>query len=305
MYGAEKVWNRAIEQWAGEMTLEKGLSANTVEAYTHNVGDFAHWLCDSKSAKSPSEVEREDVEGYMVVLYELRHAPTTQARVLSALRAFFRHLRTNGEIDSLPTEFIASPKCGRALPDTLSTEEIDAMLSTIDTSTIAGKRDCAAVEMLYSCGLRVSELLSLKIDDVNFKEEFVRVVGKGNKQRLVPLSYEATSRLNDFLGVRHKLATELSADHIFLNQRGGKALSRMAVFTIVERAARIAGISKKISPHTLRHSFASHLLEGGADIRQVQELLGHENILTTEIYTHINASYLHTITEALPTSKHQ
>ncbi|MBQ8272258.1 MAG: tyrosine recombinase [Tidjanibacter sp.] len=298
-----KEWERLIEQWVRTMALERGLSRNTIDAYTHNVRDFADWLLHSVAPMSPSEVRREDIEGYMVTLYERRTTPTTQARTLCALRSFFKHLITERIISSSPTEHISAPKSGRSLPDTLSTEEIDAMLATIDTSTTAGKRDSAILEMLYSCGLRVSELTSLHTSDISLEEGFVRVVGKGRKMRLVPMSPEAISRLVAYYAVRHELVTELSADHIFINQRGGKALSRMAVFNVVERAARFAGIKKSISPHTLRHSFASHLLEGGADIRQVQELLGHSNIMTTEIYTHINTHQLHKIIDALPTPK--
>ena len=303
MSGVEKEWQKWSERWERQMTLERGLAANTTDAYTHNLRDFVEYLLSAVHPKSPSEVCREDVEGYLVALYERRTTPTTQARALSALRSFFRFLVSENIVESAPTNFITTPKCGRALPDTLSTEEIDAMLSTIDTSTIAGRRDSAILEMLYSCGLRVSELLSLRMNDLSLKEGIVRVVGKGGKMRLVPLSHEAERQLSLYFEVRPQFVTELSDNHIFLNQRGGKALSRMAVFNIVERAAAMAGITKNISPHTLRHSFASHLLEGGADIRQVQELLGHSNITTTEIYTHINTRHLHSVINSLPTSK--
>ena len=285
------------------MALERGLSPHTVESYTHNASDFAQWILSTRHPKSPSEVSREDVEGYLVVLYERRTAPTTQTRALSALRTFFKFLSAENIITSSPTDFIITPKCGRTLPDTLSTEEIDAMLATINLSTPAGYRDSAIVEMLYSCGLRVSELLGLRLNDVMIEDGVVRVTGKGRKMRLVPISHEAENRLTQYYDVRHTLVTEHSEDYIFLNQRGGKVLSRMAVFSIVERCAKLAGINKSISPHTLRHSFASHLLEGGADIRQVQELLGHADITTTEIYTHINTRHLHDIIASLPTGK--
>ncbi len=303
MSSAEKEWQKKIEDWRRQMALERGLSPNTVESYTHNIGDFSEWLLSTRKNTLPQDVSREDVEGYLVVLYERRTAPTTQARTLSALRTFFKFLSSEGAITSSPTDFILSPKCNRALPDALSTEEIDAMLATIDLSTPAGYRDSAIVEMLYSCGLRVSELLGLRLKDVIFEEGIVRVTGKGRKMRLVPISHEAEERLLLYYKVRHTLVTEYSEDYIFLNQRGGKVLSRMAVFSIVERCAKLAGINKNISPHTLRHSFASHLLEGGADIRQVQELLGHANITTTEIYTHINTRHLHNIISSLPSGK--
>lgn len=301
MSSVEKEWQMWSERWRRQMALERGLSANTVESYTHNLRDFSQWLCSRRRPKSPSEVTKEDVESYMVTLYERRTTPTTQARTLSALRSFFRFLISENIITTAPTDFISTPKCGRALPDTLSTEEIDAMLSTIDLSSIAGHRDRAILEMLYSCGLRVSELLSLRTNDVSLEEGTLRVVGKGRKMRLVPISHEAMRQLKLYLQTRPLFVTPLSEDYIFLNLRGGKVLSRMAAFTIVERAAKMAGITKSISPHTLRHSFASHLLEGGADIRQVQELLGHSNIVTTEVYTHINTRHLHSIINSLPT----
>lgn len=299
----KKQWQSWIEQWRRYMSLVRGLSKNTVEAYIHNATDFSLWLLSSPHPCTPQEVEREDVEAYMVTLYERHTTPTTQARTLSALRSFFAFLRLEGEVESSPTELITAPKCGRSLPDALSTEEIDAMLSSIDLSSVAGYRDRAIVEMLYSCGLRVSELISLRTSDVVQKEGYIKVMGKGRKQRLVPMSPAAEMQLDLYLAQRWELVTELSEDYIFLNQRGGKTLSRMAVFTIVERAAKMAGITKNISPHTLRHSFASHLLEGGADIRQVQELLGHASISTTEIYTHINTRHLHSVIEVLPTPK--
>ena len=300
---AAKEWEKRIEGWRRQMALERGLSSNTIEAYIHNLTDFSQWLLSQSDTKTPSNTSREDIEGYLVVLYERRTAPTTQSRALSALRTFFGYLNSEGLITTPPTDFILSPKCGRHLPDTLSTEEIDAMIATIDLATPSGYRDRAIVEMLYSCGLRVSELISLRMGDVILEDGVVRVMGKGRKQRLVPISHEAEQQLLLYYKVRPQLATDLSEDYIFLNQRGGMALSRMAVFTIVERCARHAGINKTISPHTLRHSFASHLLEGGADIRQVQELLGHANIATTEIYTHVTPKRLHSIIDALPTTK--
>lgn len=298
---ADKEWQIWVEKWRQQMTLERGLSKNTIEAYIHNIEDFAQWLLSSSHSCPPKEVSHEDVEGFMVVLYERHAAPSTQARTLSALRTFFGFLRMTGEMTTTPTDLILTPKCGRPLPDVLTTEEIDAIISAIDLSTVAGYRDRAIVEMLYSCGLRVSELTSLRTKDIIKEEGFLRVMGKGRKERLVPMSPAAETQLELYTSRRGELTTPLSEDYIFLNQRGGKALSRMAVFTIVERAAKLAGITKTISPHTLRHSFASHLLEGGADIRQVQELLGHASITTTEIYTHINTQHLHSIIDSLPT----
>lgn len=303
MGNAKKEWEKEIAEWQRQMRLERGLSVNTVAAYIHNISDFAGWLTKTDPELSPYEVAKEHIEGFMVELYERRAADTSQARALSALSTFFGFLVDCDKIASSPTDFVPSPKCARTLPDTLSVEEIDAMISTIDVSTPAGHRDRAAVEMLYSCGLRVSELTSLRLGDIFWEEGFVRVMGKGRKQRFVPISGEAMHQLRLYLECRSQMATEASGDSIFINRRGGKTLSRMSVFNIVERAARNAGIGKKISPHTLRHSFATHLLEGGADIRQVQELLGHENIMTTEIYTHLDVRHLKGVVEALPFEK--
>ena len=300
MGNAKKEWEKAIAAWERQMRLERGLSPHTVAAYTHNLADFAAWIATEAPSVEPCEVTKEHLEGFMVELYERRAADTSQARALSALRTFFGFLVECGKIESPPTDFVPTPKCARTLPDTLSLEEIDAMISTIDLSTPAGHRDRAIVEMLYSCGLRVSELTSLRLGDVFWEEGFVRVMGKGRKQRFVPVSGEAIHQLKLYLECRPQFLTEASGDSIFLNQRGGKAISRMSVLTIVKRAAEMAGIHKNISPHTLRHSFATHLLEGGADIRQVQELLGHENIVTTEIYTHLNIGHLKGVVNALP-----
>lgn len=303
MTNREKVWEKEIARWGQQMRLERGLSPHTIEAYTHNLHDFSLWIEESHRTPLPNEVQREDIESYMVALYERGTAPTTQSRALSALRTFFGFLVEKGSIDSPPTEGVISPKCGRPLPDVLTIDEIDAMLATIDLSTPSGHRDRAELEMLYSCGLRVSELTHLRLGDIFWEDGYVRVMGKRSKQRLVPISDEAMRCLRLWLQWRPLLATTLSEDYLFINQRGGKALSRMAVFSTVERAARQAGINKNISPHTLRHSFATHLLEGGADIRQVQELLGHENIATTEIYTHLNSQHLSEVIGALPTAK--
>lgn len=293
-------WEKTIESWGRHLRLERGLSVNTIAAYTANLSNFAAHLCSAPSTtKLPSEVTKGDIEEYMVVLYERRTTPTTQARNLSALRAFFRYLVFKGIMTDSPTAKVSSPKTGRTLPDTLSTGEIDAMIAAIDPSSKAGHRDRAVIEMLYSCGLRASELTGLRLGDIFWKERVVRVIGKGDKQRLVPFSKAAQRQLKLYLECRPQMATVASGDILFLNQRGG-GLSRMSVFNIVTDSAQRAGITKSISPHTLRHSFATHLLEGGADIRQVQELLGHEDITTTEIYTHISKRHLREVIEALP-----
>ncbi|MBR7097659.1 MAG: tyrosine-type recombinase/integrase, partial [Alistipes sp.] len=222
-------------------------------------------------------------------IYSRGREKSSQARNLSGIKSFYNFLLLSDIIESSPAEHILPPKAARHLPDTLSVEEIDRIIGTIDHSTTKGLRDRAILEVLYSCGLRVSELCELKLSDLFFGEGYIRVTGKGDKQRLVPISGIARDRIQLYLEQRH--TDHRSEESVFLNNRGTK-LTRVMIFTIIKQATKLAGIDKKISPHTLRHSFATHLLEGGADIRQVQELLGHENILTTEIYTHLDTTHL-------------
>lgn len=223
-----------------------------------------------------------------------RTRKSSQARNLSGIRSFFNYLLLNDEITTSPAEEISSPKASRSLPDTLSTAEIDLLISSIEVDTTKGLRDRAIIELLYSCGLRVTELVSLRVGDLFFGEGYIRVIGKGDKQRLVPISALARERISLYLDKRK--AARSSEEVLFLNNRG-RQLTRVMIFMILKQAALRAGIDKQISPHTLRHSFATHLLEGGAGIRQVQELLGHESILTTEIYTHLEAEHLRTTVE--------
>ena len=231
------------------------------------------------------------VERYMSWLYDRGSEKSSQARYLSGVKSFFNFMLIEEMIDLSPAEHIAAPKPSRALPDVLSIEEIDAMISSIDASTAKGLRDRAILELLYSCGLRVSELCELKIGDLFFGEGYIRVIGKGDKQRLVPISGVARDRIQLYMELRQ--GKKHSGEYLFLNNRAKpKPLTRVMVFTIIKQAALRADIQKPVSPHTFRHSFATHLLEGGANIRQVQELLGHESILTTEIYTHLDTSHL-------------
>ena len=240
------------------------------------------------SITSPENVLEQHVSSFLAYLYDRGAKKTTQARILSGMRSFFNYLLLNDRIESLPTEFIDSPKPGRKLPDVLSVGEIGAILDAIDLSTPFGHRNRAIIETLYSCGLRVSELVSLRLADLFFDDGFLRVIGKGDKQRLVPVSAEAVRLITLYIEQRRTLPVDAKhADILFLNNKGRK-LSRIMVFYIIRDAVAKAGITKNVSPHTFRHSFATHLLEGGADIRQVQELLGHESILTTEIYTHLD-----------------
>lgn len=292
-----KKWADAGRRYATYIKLEKRLSANSVEAYMRDLRQFAHFILRLWDVP-PQKVEASMVERYMAWLYDKGREKSSQARALSSVRSFFNFLMINDRIESSPAEFVQSPKFGRQLPDILSTDEIDRIIASIDTSTVKGLRDQAMLELLYSCGLRVSELTSLRIQDLFFGEGYIRVIGKGDKQRLVPVSSVARERVYRYLDKRPGART--NEDILFLNNRGGQ-LTRVMVFTILKEAARRAGIRKHISPHTLRHSFATHLLEGGASIRQVQEMLGHESILTTEIYTHLDSSHLRqTVEEHLP-----
>ena len=292
-----KKWEAAASRYRTYIKLEKRLAQNSVESYMRDLRSFAHFILRMWDVP-PQKVEPQMIERYMAWLFDRGREKTSQARALSGIKSFFNFLMVSDKIENSPAEFILSPKFGRQLPDILSTDEIDRIIATVDTSSVKGLRDCAMLELLYSCGLRVSELVSLKIQDLFFGEGYIRVIGKGDKQRLVPISATARERVHRYLDKRPE--TRSGEDALFLNNRGSR-LTRVMVFTILKQAARNAGIEKRISPHTFRHSFATHLLEGGASIRQVQEMLGHESILTTEIYTHLDSSHLRrTVEEHLP-----
>ncbi len=283
-----KKWADAGRSYRTYIKLEKRLAANTVDAYMRDLRDFAHYVLRQWDVE-PRKVEPEMIERYVGWLYERGREKSSQARALCGIRSFFNYLLLNDRLEKSPVEFIGSPKFGRQLPDVLSTAEIDRIIAAVDTTTVKGLRDAAMLETLYSCGLRVSELISLRMSDLFFGEGYIRVIGKGDKQRLVPVSAVARDRIQLYLERRRPLRA--NEETVFLNNRGRK-LTRVMVFTVVKQAADRAGIDKQVSPHTFRHSFATHLLEGGASIRQVQEMLGHESILTTEIYTHLDNEHL-------------
>lgn len=288
MAEAVKIWREISRSYRAYLRLEKHLAANTIESYMRDLEQFAHFVLLFHDVP-PREVTRQMVEHYMSWLYEHGREKSSQARSLSGIKSFFNFMLLNEMIETSPAEMVEAPKAGRPLPDTLTVEEIDRLIGSIDPSTKKGLRDRAILELLYSCGLRVTELCDLKIGDLFFGEGYIRVTGKGDKQRLVPVSDIARDRIQLYLETRH--AARSGDDTLFLNNRGTR-LTRVMIFTIIRQAAARAGIDKHISPHTFRHSFATHLLEGGANIRQVQELLGHENILTTEIYTHLDSTHL-------------
>ena len=292
-----KKWEEAGRHYRTYIKLEKRLAQNTVEAYMRDLRSFAHFILRMYDVP-PAKVEEPMVQRYVAWLYDRGREKASQARSLSGVKSFFNFLLISDRIESSPAEFVLTPKFGRHLPDVLTTGEIDRIIAAVDGTTPKEIRDAAMLEVLYSCGLRVSELTSLRIRDLFFGEGYIRVTGKGDKQRLVPISSTARERIHRYLEVRR--SARAGEETLFLNNRGS-SLTRVMIFTILREAARRAGIEKKISPHTFRHSFATHLLEGGASIRQVQELLGHESTLTTEIYTHLDDSHLRqTVEEHLP-----
>lgn len=286
------IWELYSHKYKIYIKVERGLSANTVESYMRDLRQFSEFI-SKRYEVSPLEVDMHMVEDFMTELFERNTEKSTQGRMLSGIGSFYDFLLRTDIIDKSPTEFVDHPKTGQYLPDTLSVDEIDKILAGIDISTKLGYRNRAMIEMLYSCGLRVSELTSLNISDLFLSDGFIRITGKGNKQRLVPVNDECSDILENYLKeYREKPADEKSSDTLFLNRRG-KKMSRVMVFNIIKDASAIAGLNKEVSPHTFRHSFATHLLQGGANIRQVQELLGHESITTTEIYTHLDTEHLY------------
>lgn len=272
------------------LKLERGFSGNTVDAYLRDLGKLRSFAADS--GKSVLDISYDDLQQFVARLHDIGIHPSSQARIISGIKSFYEFLLLEGYLKSAPTELLEAPKIGRKLPDVLSVGEIDAILGSIDLSKPEGHRNRAMLEVLYSCGLRVSELINLRYSEIYPDEGFVRVLGKGNKQRLVPISETAIHEIKLYLPDRAHLTPKAGCEDIlFLNRRGGK-LTRVMVFLIIKQHAELAGIRKTVSPHTFRHSFATHLLEGGANLRAIQDMLGHEKITTTEIYTHIDREHL-------------
>lgn len=273
-----------LTDYKNYLMLERRMSPNTVTSYVHDVRGFLEAM-----GLDPSSVTSSDIENY---LGTVKLSKRSSARLLSALRSFFDWCVQEGDIKDNPCDKIDSPKLGKYLPAVLSVKEVSAIIESVDLKAPSGKRDRAILEVLYGCGLRVSEAADLRISHINFEEGWVDVIGKGNKQRLVPLGEIAADAIREYMMTRYSPASRAYEDILFLN-RFGKPISRVSIFNMVKRQAIIAGIQKEISPHTFRHSFATHLIENGADLRIVQEMLGHESILTTEIYTHIDSSTWH------------
>jgi len=284
-------WNQSINGFTTYLRLEKSLSENSVQAYIDDVNKLVKFFTKSILKDSPTEVSYADLKEFLAWYSSLNENSRTQARVLSGIKAFYKYLLVEGEITENPATLIEAPKIGFKLPQTLSIMEIDAVVEVIDLSKPDGHRNKAMIETLYGCGLRVSELVNLHLTDIHEDEGFVIVTGKGNKQRLVPISHKALKEIDMYKTYRNKLTAIKDENIVFLNRRG-KKLTRAMIFTIIKKLAEQAGIKKNISPHTFRHSFATHMVEAGADLRAVQEMLGHESILTTEIYTHLDRSFL-------------
>jgi len=275
------------------LQLERSLSENSVEAYLHDVEKLLQFLEAKKYDFPPKEVELKHLQEFLMWVNELGMSARTQARVISGIKGFYKYLLLENVLNNDPTTLLESPRLGRKLPDTLSLEDINNIINAVDLSSNEGQRNKAMLETLYSCGLRVSELVNLKISHLYFNEEFIKVTGKGDKERLVPIGNVAIKQINIYKDeVRiHQPVKKEYEDVLFLNRRGAK-LTRVMVFTIIKNLAFKIGLKKHISPHTFRHSFATHLIDGGADLRAVQEMLGHESITTTEIYTHLDREYL-------------
>ncbi|WP_064196307.1 MULTISPECIES: site-specific tyrosine recombinase XerD [Emticicia] len=286
-------WSIYIQHFKDFLRLERALSENSIEAYIRDVEKLSQFSELLAHQPSPENINERDVMDFLEYLNEIGLTATSQARMLSGIKAFYKYLAIENLIQNDPTQLIESPKIGRKLPDTLSFPEIERMLDVIDLSSPEGPRNRAILEVLYSCGMRVSELIELKITNCYFDIGFVRVFGKGRKVRLIPIGRDAVKYTNIYLeNIRnHQDIDPESEDIVFLNRRG-KKLTRVMIFLIIKNLAEQAGIQKKISPHTFRHSFATHLIEGGADLRAVQEMLGHESITTTEVYTHLDRVFL-------------
>jgi integrase/recombinase XerD len=284
-------WKQSFRNFETYLRLEKSLSNNSIKAYLNDVYKLEKYFIEAGVDITPVSVTYTDLKAFLVWYSAKNENTRTQSRVLSGIRAFFKFLLIEGEIEENPASLIESPKIGLKLPEVLSIVEIDKIIDAIDLSKPEGHRNKAIIETLYGCGLRVSELVNLRLTDIHYSEEFVVVTGKGNKQRLVPISGKALKEMDIYKIDRDRLPVIRDQNVLFLNRRGSH-LTRAMIFTIIKDLAAKAGIRKNISPHTFRHSFATHMIEAGADLRAVQEMLGHESILTTEIYTHIDRSFL-------------
>ncbi|MEM9362297.1 MAG: site-specific tyrosine recombinase XerD [Bacteroidota bacterium] len=285
-------WEHAVKDYKDYLRIERGLSINTISNYILDIQKLVGFLSEHNLNESPLEISKETVQAFVYDVAKTMN-PRSQARIISGLKGFFNYLIFEEYREDNPIELIETPKIGRKLPDTLSTEEINQLIEAIDLSHPQGERNRAILETLYGCGLRVSELIELKLSDLFFEEDFIKVIGKGDKQRFVPISEVNKKYINIYryeVRVHQSVVKEFS-DYLFLNRRG-KKLTRAMIFTIIKNLSESIGLQKNISPHTFRHSFATHLLENGADLRAIQQMLGHESITTTEVYMHVNRQHL-------------
>ncbi|WP_010420994.1 site-specific tyrosine recombinase XerD [Anaerophaga thermohalophila] len=286
-------WEQEVNGFKNYLKVEKGLSDNSIHAYITDLLKLVQFLKEKGYDVSPEQVKLDHLKEMMEWVNDKGISPRTQARIISGIKSFYKYLLIEEKVDKDPTALLETPKVGRKLPEILSVEEIDTIINAVDTKKPEGQRNKAILETLYSCGLRVSELIDLKISNLFFESGFVKIEGKGSKERLVPISTKAIKEINLYLS-EYRRNLRIHPDHediLFLNRRG-KKLSRVMIFTIIKNITRKLGLEKNISPHTFRHSFATHLIDGGANLRAVQEMLGHESIITTEIYTHLDKEYL-------------
>lgn len=287
-------WNSSIKGFNAYLLLEKSLSVNSIEAYLRDVSKLQDFVVIHNIDLTPDKLTGDHLSSFIYYINNLGLDPKSQARIISGIRAFYKFLIMEDIIEKDPSELLESPKLQRSLPDVLSFEEIELILNSIDMSLPHSQRNRAILETLYACGLRVTELITLKISNYFPEQGFIKVLGKNNKERLVPVGESAIKHINLYLKTERISLPVINKDHedtLFLNRRG-KGLTRIMIFTLIKNYVAMAGITKNVSPHTFRHSFATHLVEGGADLRAVQEMLGHESILTTEIYTHLDRQYL-------------
>ena len=288
-------WNQAIEEYKSYLKIERGLSMNSISSYENDVISLKDYLLNNKVKESPTECSPETINSF-IYNSSKNNSSRSQARKISGLKSFFKFLVFEGYLKTSPMSNIDSPKLGRKLPDILNVEEISKMINSIDEKENFGQRNKTIIEILYGTGIRVSELIELRISNIFFKENIIRVLGKGEKERFVPLGIKAKKSINDYINTKRSLQkVEESSNDILILSKYGKKLTRHMIFTLIRNISKNCGINKKISPHTFRHSFASHLLKNGADLRSIQLILGHENITTTEIYTHLDSKHLLTI----------
>ena len=285
-------WQQALKDYIHFLKIERGLSENSIKNYVWDVEKLVQFLDNNEMVETPLTISKETVQQFIYEVAKIMN-PRSQARIISGLKSFFNYLIFEDYRDDNPLDLIESPKIGRKLPDTLSENEIDTIIGAIDLSKAEGERNRAMLETLYGCGLRVSELINLRISDLYFEEDFIKVTGKGDKQRFVPISTINKKYIDIYRNeVRmHQKVQKGFEDILFLNRRG-KQLTRAMVFTIIKRLGELIGLKKSISPHTFRHSFATHLLQNGADLRAIQQMLGHESITTTEVYVHVDRTHL-------------